>query len=182
LWGLAADPLNPDAMNRLRMAKWIKPGPRPFVLLVEPGWISTVGDSDRLPADTVARIIRLIAQFWPGGLTLVLPARPEIPADICLFGPNGPTVAIRCDDHPIAKQLCSGFGRPLISTSANRTGHPAAATLNDVSEEIRANALVLDVLPRPTGIGSTVLDLTISPPVVRREGRVPTSELLSFFE
>jgi len=182
LWGLAADPLNPDAMDRLRMAKFINPGPRPFVLLVEPGWISSVGDSDRLPADTVARIIRLMARYWPGGLTLVLPAGPSIPLDVCLMGPNGPTVAIRHDDHLVAQALCSGFGRPLISTSANRSGQPATATLDDVADEIVSNALVIDVAPRPSGIASTVLDLTVSPPVVRREGRVPSSDLLSFFD
>jgi len=182
LWGLGADPFSLEALDRLRMAKWLKPGPRPFVLLVEPDWISSITDSERLPGPNISRLIPLIERYWPGGLTLILPAGLDTPADVCLIGPNGPTVAVRHDDHPVAKELCRRFGQPMISTSANRTGQPSAATLDQVPDQIREHALVLDAAPPPGGTGSTVLDLTVFPPVVHREGRVSKAELLSFFD
>jgi L-threonylcarbamoyladenylate synthase len=178
LWGLAADPMNALALDRLRMAKWLPPGPRPFVILIEPEWIQKVADVDRIESHNLVRLIPLIDTYWPGGLTLVLPAGEQSPPEICVKGPGGLTVAIRCDDHPIARQLCKAFGRPIISTSANRTGEPGPALIENVDPTIRANSWIWNALPEPSGQASTLLDLSRSKPTILREGRQASEPIL----
>lgn len=182
LWGLAADPLNELALDRLRMAKWLPPGPRPFVVLSEPEWIQKVADVDRIESRNLARLLPLIESYWPGGLTLVLPAGELSPPSVCMDGAGGPTVAVRCDDHPIARDLCKAFGRPIISTSANRTGQPGPATLEQVDPTIRAHASTWDGAPTPSGEASTLLDLSRSHPKILREGRVKGDEILAMMD
>ncbi|MBR59405.1 MAG: hypothetical protein CMH54_15500 [Myxococcales bacterium] len=178
LWGLAADPYNEDAVDRLRLAKWVPPGPRPFVILIESGWLSDVCDIEKLPSGMVARILRLVERFWPGGLTLILPASESAPRTVCVNGATGPTIAVRCDDHPAALALCKGFGKPLISTSSNRTGQDPPGILEDVDPGIRAAAFVVDSAPPPSGQGSTIVDVCTPVPQIRRSGRVPAQHVL----
>ncbi len=178
LWGLAADPGNEDAVDRLRIAKWVPPGPRPFVILIQSGWLSDVCDIEKLPSGMVARILRLVDRFWPGGLTLILPAGDDAPRSICVDGPTGPTIAVRCDDHPVALALTKEFGRPLISTSSNRTGEKPPGILDDVDPGIRSAAFVVDLPPAPSMQGSTIIDVCTPVPQIRRAGRVPSQTVL----
>ncbi len=69
---------------------------------------------------------RLADAFWPGPLTLVMPARSGIPES--LIGPDG-GVGVRVSSHPIARALAYGLGRPITATSANRSGDPPARTI-----------------------------------------------------
>ncbi len=182
LWGLAADPLNELALDRLRLAKWLPPGPRPFVVLSEPEWINRVADVDRIVSRNLARLLPVIETYWPGGLTLVLPAGEWSPPSVCVEGPSGLTVAVRCDDHPLARDLCKAFGRPIISTSANRTGQPGPAFLEQVDPTIRANAWTWGGPPAPSGKASTLLDLSRGRPIILREGRVSGDEILAMMD
>ena len=107
--------------------------------------------------------LRLMRRFWPGPLTLVLPAV------------GGGTVGTRVPDHPVALALLAAAG-PLWTTSANRSGQAEALSDREATEALPGLDAVL-VGEAPGGLASTVVDLSGSRPVVLREGAVPASAL-----
>jgi L-threonylcarbamoyladenylate synthase len=118
---------------------------------------------------------RLAAAFWPGPLTLVLPAADDLPPR--LLG-GGFSVGLRVSPHPIASGLARAVGGPIIATSANLSGQPAPSTAAEVDEFLGDHvALILDGGPTHGSAASTVLDLTADPPRVIRSGAVPLTEL-----
>ena len=164
-YGLAADPRSPEAIERVFSAK---------------------GRPDRMALPLIAANLtalhlcvssfpeaaeRLAAAFWPGALTLVLPASPALP--LRLLG-GGKTVGVRISPHPVAAALAAGFGAPIVATSANRSGQPAPMTAEEVRQTLGEEVgLILDAGPTRGGQASTVLDLTVDPPRVIRSGAVP---------
>jgi L-threonylcarbamoyladenylate synthase len=116
-YALGVDALSLDALERLFAIKGREPG-KPVALIA----------ADSAMAFAVAREIpaqaRVLAEaFWPGPLTLILPAREGIPA--ALIGADG-GVGVRVSSHPIARALAAGLQRPLTATSANLAGEPPA--------------------------------------------------------
>ena len=166
-YGLAADPRDPAAVDRIFSAKG---RPERMALPLIAGNLAAV----QLCTSEFSRTAeRLAAAFWPGALTLVLPASPTLPPR--LLGGNT-TVAIRISSHPVASALAMAFGAPIVATSANRSGQPAPMTALEVQEALgRDVALILDGGPTRGGQASTVLDLTTDPPRVIRSGVVPLS-------
>jgi L-threonylcarbamoyladenylate synthase len=113
---------------------------------------------------------RCLEKFWPGPLSLVLPAVPGLPS--CLLDKNG-HICVRCPDHPVARELCRLWGGPLTSTSANLSGKPPAQCARDAA--LPGVALVMDagvLHPMPP---STVFDPEAK--TVLREGPI-TVEML----
>ena len=116
---------------------------------------------------------RLIAHFWPGGLTLVLPKRPDVPEIVSA----DMTLAVRIPDLDLARALMRLTG-PLAATSANRSGQPSPITASDVMIQLGGRiAAVLDGGPCPGGTPSTVVDCVSSPARVVREGAVSLADL-----
>lgn len=169
LFGLAADPMNPQALARLIRMKE-RPADKGFILLIR-------GPED-LPALTqppspLAQ--RLMDAFWPGPLTLVLPARPDLPP--LLTGSTG-FVAVRHSPSPAVRQLLALWQAPLISTSANRAGEPPPAT----SQEVRTiwqpeRLLVIDGLIHPHAKPSTLLRIEGHQATLLRAGAIPVEAL-----
>jgi len=158
VYGVAADAFAPAAVQRLLDAKGRDRTAPPPVLV--PG-IPTL---DAL-AETVPDEVReLVARFWPGGLTIVLRARPTLDWDL---GETRGTVAVRMPSHRIALELLSETG-PLAVSSANRTGEPAAMTaaeaevaLGDaVAVYLEAGAAGTAYPDAEPGVGSTIVDAT----------------------
>jgi L-threonylcarbamoyladenylate synthase len=119
-YGMGADALSPAALDRLFALKGREPG-KPVALIA----------ADARSAFELAREVsevarRLADAFWPGPLTLVMPARDDLPAP--LLGPDG-GVGVRVSSHPIACALAAGLGRPITATSANLAGGQPATTL-----------------------------------------------------
>ncbi len=119
-YGIAADPFSPSALGKLFAIKGRDPQ-KPIALIA----------ADAEMAFEVAREVspiarRLATAFWPGPLTIVLPARKGFPHQ--LVGPDG-GVGIRVSPHPIARALSDGLGKPITATSANRSGEQPATTL-----------------------------------------------------
>ncbi|HEX4209213.1 MAG TPA: L-threonylcarbamoyladenylate synthase [Candidatus Binataceae bacterium] len=119
-YGLAADPFSPLAMERLFALKDREAG-KTVALIAH----------DHNSAFALAAVVPVIARklaerFWPGPLTLVLPARSGLHDS--LVGPDC-GVGVRVSPHPIASALAAGLGHPITATSANLAGHPPAATL-----------------------------------------------------
>lgn len=112
------------------------------------------------------------ARYWPGPLTVVVPARPELGP---LLGGDGRTVGLRQPRHRDVQRLCRDAG-PLAVTSANRHGEPPCTTPDEVRAAFPDGgvALVADG-GRCDGVPSTVVDCTVSPPACLREGGVPWS-------
>ncbi|HZU73742.1 MAG TPA: L-threonylcarbamoyladenylate synthase [Acidimicrobiales bacterium] len=108
----------------------------------------------------------LAGSFWPGGLTLVVPAAPGVSLD--LGGPGG-TVALRCPAHPLPLELCRRVG-PVAATSANRHGEPPLASAPAVAAAF-PGLLVLDG-GACGGVASTVVDCTGERPALLRAGAV----------
>jgi L-threonylcarbamoyladenylate synthase len=123
---------------------------------------------------------RLIKEFLPGGLTLVV-FRTSIVKDIITNG--GDTVAIRIPDHPVPRALIKGSGMPIIGTSANVSGKPPILTAQDVRNEIGESVdLIIDGIPAPSGKESTVVDVTGEVPVILRIGAIPRTEIARVVE
>jgi L-threonylcarbamoyladenylate synthase len=113
--------------------------------------------------------------FWPGGLTIILESRPELP-DL-LTGKTG-KIGIRVPRHPMASALVNAFDGPLTGTSANLSGRPGCSQIDDLDPQlIQQLDVVLDAGPLKGGVGSTVVDATSDPPLVLREGAVSKQQL-----
>lgn len=123
--------------------------------------------------DDAAR--RLAMQWWPGALTLVVPRRPGFDADL---GEHAETVGVRAPAHDLVLELLRRTG-PLATTSANLHGQPPLTTAMAVREVFDETEVAV-ILDGGTcdGQPSTVLDCTVSPPRVLREGAIQGADLL----
>ncbi|MDR7482838.1 MAG: L-threonylcarbamoyladenylate synthase [Armatimonadota bacterium] len=169
VYGLGADALNTEAVERIFAAKG-RPADNPLIVHVaSPGEVEGLA----VAVPDVARL--LMARCWPGPLTLVLPAAPQVP----LATRGGlATVAVRMPAHPVALALIRTAGCPVAAPSANRSGRPSPTTAQHVLADLADVVdLVLDGGPTPVGVESTVLDLTTSPPSVLRPGGVAVETL-----
>jgi L-threonylcarbamoyladenylate synthase len=116
--------------------------------------------------------------FWPGRLTIVFKARPEVPGNVTA---GTGKIGIRIPEHPVAVTLVAALDRPLTGTSANLSGDPGADCIGDLSSKIITGVdLVIDSGKLKGGIGSTVVDVTTTPPTIIREGEVSKDELFRF--
>jgi len=173
LYGLGADAFNPEAVARVFRIKR-RPPDKPVSILVRSrmevdGLVTHIPDAAR----------RLMDRFWPGRMTIVFAARPEVPQ--ALIADAG-KIGIRVPQHPAAVALTTALNRPITGTSANLSGMPGVHRISDLPEAIIKNVdLVLDAGDLKIGIGSTVVDVTIDPPQVLREGEVRMQELTAIF-
>ncbi len=120
----------------------------------------------------------LLQTFWPGDLTVVLLKNPALPDDVTA-GEN--TVAVRVPNHPVCLDLVIRVGRPLAVTSANLSGQPTPTTAQAVAEQLHGRLpLILDGGPSPTTQPSSIIDLSVSPPRLLREGRLTLAMLQEF--
>lgn len=158
VYGLAADAFSAEAVQRLLDAKGRDRQSPPPVLI--PG-IPTL---DAL-AETVPDEVRaLVAAFWPGGLTVILPARESLRWDL---GETNGTVALRMPNNTVALELLSETG-PLAVSSANLTGEQAAMTATEAERMLGENVSVyldsgevgVDYAAAGPGTGSTIVDAT----------------------
>ena len=143
-----------------------------------PIFIAQVDDLNQVARRVPNRAWLLLQTFWPGALTVVLPKNPKLPDEVTV-GQN--TVAVRIPDHPVCLELVNRVGRPLAVTSANLSGLPTPATAQGVAEQLGADLpLVLDGGPSPTSQPSTIIDLSLSPPQLLRQGDLSLAQLREF--
>ncbi len=172
VYGLGADGLNGEAVARIFEAKG-RPADNPLILHLW-GYDALNQVVSEVPSE--ARV--LAEAFWPGPLTFILKKNDLVP-DAVSAGLS--TVAVRCPDHPVALALLRAVGRPLAAPSANLSGRPSPTTAGDVLEDLAGRIeAVLDGGPTTHGIESTVIDLTVSPPVLLRPGAVPPEVLRKY--
>ncbi len=168
-YGLSVHALNEKAIERLFAAKGRRED-NPLLILIASR--ETLGSYVTEVSD---RAWKLMKRFWPGGLTLVFFADSILPPS--LTAGTG-KIGIRLSSHPVPRELAKAVGAPITGTSANRSGQPACSTAEEVMEAVGEDIdLILDGGKTPGGKGSTVLDVTVDPPVVLREGIVSRGEL-----
>lgn len=132
-----------------------------------------IGDESQLTqliAGDLPRLAQaLIARFWPGPLTLILPALSHLPP---VLTAGGSTVGVRIPNQPFLRELARWAG-PLASSSANRSGGPECSTAGAVLAQLDGRVpLLVDGGTTPLGQASTVLDLSGEAPRILREGPV----------
>jgi L-threonylcarbamoyladenylate synthase len=166
-YGLGADPRNRRAVSRVFEIKG-RGADQPILLLLH--------DRSEVTAWTTVVTLsaeRLMDRFWPGPLTLVFTARPDIfPA---LTGGTG-TIGLRVPGSELTRTLLRRAGNALTGTSANRSGSPSTRTLDEVMRELGDRVdLVLDGGVSAADGPSTVVDVTAEPPRIIRMGAVDVS-------
>ena len=173
LYALAVNPFDPAALARLFALK-ARPAAKPvLVLIAGPEMLfQTV-------REVPAAALPLMAAFWPGPLTLILPARLDLPP--LLTGGTG-TIGLRQPRQDLVCRLMAALGLPLTGTSANRSGQEPLATAAAVARELGGEVdLILDAGPCPGGLPSTIVDVTVSPPRLVRAGALATSAIQELF-
>ncbi|BFM24080.1 L-threonylcarbamoyladenylate synthase [Microbacterium testaceum] len=174
VYGIAADAFNARAVAGLLEAKGRGRQQPPPVLV--PG----VATLRALVAEIPPAVDDLVREFWPGGLTIVLPAQPSLSWDL---GDTHGTVAVRMPAQKLTLELLEETG-PLAVSSANLTGRPAAVDIDSARDMLRDSvAAYLDAGPSETGVASTIIDATTlvggAEPQVRvlREGAISRDRL-----
>ncbi len=168
VYGLGCDPLNTLAVEKAVQAKGGRTKPMPIL-------VKGVEDAEKL-AHVSDGARKLARKFWPGPLTIVLPAKDAIPKTL---SPHG-TIGLRSPKHPICLDLLTLCSGALVGTSANLTGKPPATSAKQVAKDLGDRVdLVLDGGRSPIGVASTVIDLTEARMRILRDGPVGKAEIMS---
>jgi L-threonylcarbamoyladenylate synthase len=171
VYGLGADAANPLAVARIFEVKQ-RPSIDPLIVHVaDPDSARLYGDFPEPVASS------LMARFWPGPLTLVVPKKNLIPP-IVTAGLD--TIAIRIPDHPCALALIRAAARPIAAPSANLFGYVSPTAAEHVAEQLGDSVdLILDGGPCPIGLESTIVSLVGPTPCILRYGGIPVEEIES---
>ena len=171
VYGLGANGLDPAAVDKIFAAKG-RPNDNPLIL-----HISDAAQMDGLCHHIPASAYSLAAAFWPGPLTMVLPAKDIVPKRTT----GGlSTVAMRCPDSDITRAIIRESGVPIAAPSANISGKPSTTTAQHVRDDHDGRIhCIVDGGPCRVGVESTIIDLTEQPPRLLRPGGITLEELQS---
>jgi L-threonylcarbamoyladenylate synthase len=169
VYGLGAHAADARAVERIFAAKG-RPATDPVIV-----HIASAADLDEIAEDVTEVALAVAQRFWPGPLTLILRKRAHVPAAVTA---GLATVGVRVPSHPVAQALLHAARIPIAAPSANRFSRPsptmAAHVLADLDGRID---LVIDGGDAPIGVESTILDLTVKPPLIRRPGGIAAAAL-----
>lgn len=169
VYGIAVALGTPGGIERLFLAKQRPPDRGVMLLLEDATQAAGIG-----LMGTAASA--LATALWPGGLTVVVPQRPDVPLPAALTG-GASTIGLRVPDHAAPRALAAAVG-PLPTTSANVSGLPEARDAAEILGQLgEAIDLILDAGTAHGGPASTVVDCSGARPVILREGAIPTSRI-----
>lgn len=174
LYGLAADAWNPVAVQKIFQAKK-RSANNPLLVLVK---------DQKAVASLVNTIppvaVLLMEKFWPGKLTIVFEAKGSLPET--LTAGTG-KIGIRIPEHKVAAALVNALENPITGTSANLSSDKGCSLISELHPEVaRYTNLILDAGLLKGGLGSTVIDVTVTPPVILREGVVSAKKIQQIVE
>ncbi len=162
VYGLAADATQAEAVQAVYTAKR-RPEGKALNVLVD-GMTMVEQICEGIPPDAYT----LAQAFWPGPLTMILRGRGELPPQVTA---GGDTQGVRCPDHPDTLAVIRALGRPLACPSANRSGQPSPKSADQVLAQLAGRiGGVLDGGACTVGVESTILDLTVTPYRILRQG------------
>src|SRR5260221_7854552 len=168
VYGLGAHGLDPQAVQGIFEAKQ-RPADDPLIL--------HLGHADLVDEVALAGPLarKLAERFWPGPLTLVLPKRPAVPAEVSA---GLDTVAVRVPAHPLARALLVEAGLPVAAPSANLFGRPSPTLAEHVLHDLRDRIdAILDGGRATLGVESTIVDVSNGRPRLLRPGGVPLEDI-----
>ncbi len=169
VYGLGANALDPEAVRHIYEAKG-RPSNNPLIIHVPSAeWL------ERYCENVPELAYRLARRFWPGPLTMILPAKPVVPK-ATTGGLD--TVAVRCPAHPVALAIIEAAGVPIAAPSANTSGRPSCTSAAHVQEDMNGKiAGIVDGGDSAVGVESTIIDLTGEKPCLLRPGGMPLEAL-----
>lgn len=169
VYGIGASLAFPDALDRIYQSKLRDRDKVLPVLLASPA--DLLGVASRTDDD----LMQLASRYWPGPLTVAVPAKPGLPPQV--VAPNG-TVGVRVPDHSVALVLAKHCGGALAVTSANVSGQPPVRRADDLSPELVERLdLVLDGGIARGGQPSTVIGREGDTITIIREGAIPAADI-----
>ena len=169
VYGLAVDARLPQAIAALYALKGRSSDKALPLIIGAPEQLAAVAGTVPQRAES------LMAAFWPGPLTLVLPPHPNLPAP--LLGDTG-RIGVRWPDSPLSQALALRAGGAITASSANRSGATAALNAAEVEAQLAPDVdLILDAGSANEPQVSTVLDVTVDPPRLIRAGRIPQAAI-----
>ncbi|MCQ2508065.1 MAG: threonylcarbamoyl-AMP synthase [Dorea sp.] len=164
VYGLGADALNEDAAKKIYAAKG-RPSDNPLIV-----HITNMKDLEEI-AEEIPEAARKIAEaFWPGPLTMIFKKKQIVPD-----GTTGglDTVAVRMPDHEIARHLIDAGGGFIAAPSANTSGRPSPTTAQHCVEDLTGKVdMIVDGGEVAIGVESSILDMTVTPPMILRPGAI----------
>ena len=162
VYGLGADFLNKQAVDRIFKVKK-RPKGKPLTVQIQ-----DIASLEELACDIPAFAYQLISRFWPGPLTLVFRAKEK------------GTIGVRIPNNRVARSLIKASQTPLVVPSANLSGEPAAQTADEVLQTFDGLIeMVIDAGRVELGVASTVVDLSVSPYRILREGAICQKDIHS---
>ncbi len=167
VYGLGADATNPAAIQKVFAAKG-RPADHPLIVHIAnakqlPSWAYNIPDSAWVLAE----------HFWPGPLTLILQNGVS-----SLITGGQDTIAIRIPNHPLTLQMLQSFNGAIVGPSANKYGRVSPTTAAHVATDLGSDVtVILDGGECDVGLESTIVDLTNTHPVIRRNGAITAVEL-----
>jgi L-threonylcarbamoyladenylate synthase len=168
-YALAADPFNLRAVEQIFQIKGRQDW-KPLLLLID-----SVDQAETIAQNIPDSFYEIAEEFWPGPLTLILPAANHVPLKIT--GGTG-TVGMRIPNFTLTRLLVQAIDIPIVGTSANLSAHPACASADQVLKQLGGKIeLVLDSGKLNATAPSTILDLTKEPARIIREGAIPARAL-----
>ena len=170
VYGIGTNGLNKDAISRLYDVKQ-RPKTKPISLLV-----SSIDMVDMVAKDITDMEYRLMEEFFPGPLTIILKKKSIVPDNLTN---NTDTVGIRMPDNIIAKKLIEYANVPIATPSANISGKPSGIDINNIMEDFKDKVdYYLDGGQSKLGIGSTIVKIENGYPLILREGSISKKQIL----
>ncbi|MFC7685831.1 L-threonylcarbamoyladenylate synthase [Ureibacillus sp. GCM10028918] len=170
VYGLGAVATNERGVKKIFEAKG-RPSDNPLIV-----HIGTIEEVSNYIEEIPENALKLMDTFWPGPLTVIMKAKEGVLAPSVTAGLS--TVGMRMPNHEVALELLRKLKKPVAAPSANRSGKPSPTKASHVEEDLQGRVpLILDGGKTGIGIESTVLDVTVNPPVILRPGGV-TKEML----
>ncbi len=169
VYGLGADALNEDAARKTYEAKG-RPSDNPLIV-----HIAKMKDLDKIVKDIPTKAYLIAEKYWPGPLTMIFEKKDNIP-----YGTTGglETVAVRMPDHELARAIIEAGGGYISAPSANSSGRPSPTTADHVIQDLNGKIdMIVDGGTVEIGVESTIVDLTVVPPMILRPGAI-TQEML----
>jgi L-threonylcarbamoyladenylate synthase len=169
VYGLGADALNSEAVRKVFKAKG-RPSDNPLIV-----HIASLENIQQFALSISEKGLQLARRFWPGPLTLVLHKGKKVPDGVTA---GLETVALRVPDHPVTLKLLRQFGGGIVGPSANLSGKPSPTTAEHVYNDLNGKIeLIIDAGPTKIGVESTVLDVTVDPPIILRVGGLSREDI-----
>lgn len=164
VYGLGADIFNEEAIARIYQAKK-RPQDNPLI-----AHIGNEAALEKLALEIPETARTLMSVFWPGPLTIILKKKPEISSAATA---GLPSIGIRMPDHPVIESILVKGGLILVAPSANLSGSPSPTDMEHVREDLDGRVYgIIDGGPCEEGIESTIIDCTVSPPMILRPGTI----------